>query len=545
MLFYFLNSGFQRQPYMKRIFFFYLSFFLSLSLFAQEILTPDKIYSDLFKDVQMGRIFPDNKTFVDCIPKRKPTDIMYDYGMTKGPNFNLKKFVEDNFQVPVSPTSNYKTDTSENVITHIKNLWKILKREQDAPVNGSTLLPLPNSYIVPGGRFREVYYWDSYFTMLGLKESGENEMIENMVNNFAYLISQYGHIPNGNRSYYLSRSQPPFFALMLDILASIKGNYVYATFLPALQKEYEYYTDQTAATKHVVKMPDGSTLQRYYDRDDIPRQESYREDVLLADTAWARLVRAGQNSKTVSEGDFKKNKYRDLRSCAESGWDFSSRWFADGKTLATIQLTKYIPVDLNCLLYHLERTLARANKESGELVKAKYYNDIAEKRKKAINKYCWSPASNWYVDYVIDTKKQSTELTLAGMSPFFLNVADTNKMKMAKIVLEKKFLKAGGLTATLKNTGEQWDAPNGWAPLMWIAIDGLENYKQSALAKEISKRWVDLNVKVFKRTGKLMEKYNVVDTHLDAGGGEYDSQDGFGWTNAVLITLIKKYNLSY
>ncbi|MBS1577173.1 MAG: trehalase, partial [Bacteroidetes bacterium] len=222
-----------------------------------------------------------------------------------------------------------------------------------------------------------------------------------------------------------------------------------------------------------------------------------------------------------------------------------SRWFADGKTLATIQLTKYIPVDLNCLLFHLEKTLAKANKESGELIKAKYYNDIAERRRKAINKYCWSAVNRWYVDYIIDAKKQSPELTLAGMSPFFLNVADTNKMKLAKVVLEKKFLKAGGLTATLKNTGEQWDAPNGWAPLMWMAIDGLEKYRQSALAKEISKRWVDLNVKVFKQTGKLMEKYNVIDMHLDAGGGEYESQDGFGWTNGVLITLIKKYNLSY
>ncbi|MBS1573664.1 MAG: hypothetical protein JST09_00055, partial [Bacteroidetes bacterium] len=357
---------------MKVVPLLFFSLVLSVSLLAQDILTPDKIYGDLFKEVQMARIFPDNKTFVDCVPKRKPIDIMYDYGMMKGPNFNLKKFVEENFQIPASPTSNYTTDTSENVITHIKNLWRVLKRSNDVAVDGSTLLPLPNSYIVPGGRFREVYYWDSYFTMLGLKESGEYEMIENMVNNFAYLISQYGHIPNGNRSYYLSRSQPPFFALMLDILASIKGNYVYATFLPALQKEYEYYTDQTAATKHVVKMPDGSTLQRYYDRDDIPRQESYREDVLLADTAWAKIVRANalpskmpQASRVSAEADFKKNKYRDLRSCAESGWDFSSRWFADGKTLATIQLTKYIPVDLNCLLFHLEKTLAKANKESG------------------------------------------------------------------------------------------------------------------------------------------------------------------------------------
>jgi len=536
---------------MRQTWFLFFTILVSGICYSQDTIPPDRIYGELFKDIQLSKIFPDNKTFVDCIPKRKPADIMYDYGLAKGPNLNLKKFVEDNFQIPGSLASDYKTDTSENVVTHIKNLWKVLKRDHDVATDGSSLLPLPYPYIVPGGRFREVYYWDSYFTMLGLKESGENEMIESMVNNFAYLISQYGHIPNGNRTYYLSRSQPPFFSLMLDILASIKGNYVYATFLPALQKEYDYYTDRVAATKHVVKMPDGSVLQRYYDRDDIPRQESYREDVLLADTAWARNLRTAagskipQNLKTAAETEFKKNKFRDLRSCAESGWDFSSRWFADGKTLATIQLTRYIPVDLNCLLYHLEKTLAKANKESGELVKAKYYDDIAARRKKAINKYCWSAAYNWYVDYNIETKKQSPELTLAGMSPFFLKVADDKKINLIKRVLEKKFLKAGGLTATLKNTGEQWDAPNGWAPLMWIAIDGLENYKQSALAKEISKRWVDLNVKVFKRTGKLMEKYNVADTHLDAGGGEYASQDGFGWTNAVLITLINKYNLPY
>jgi alpha,alpha-trehalase len=510
---------------MKKSLFLFVTVFLSIFLFAQEVLPPDKTYGELFKEIQLKRIFPDNKTFVDCIPKRKPADIMYDYGLMKGPKFDLKKFVEDNFQVPVSPTSGYKTDTSENVVTHIKNLWKVLKREHDATVEGSTLLPLPNAYIVPGGRFREIYYWDSYFTMLGLKESGEKEMIENMVSNFAYLISQYGHIPNGNRSYYLSRSQPPFFALMLDILASVKGNYVYATYLPALQKEYEYFMDKTAATKHIVKMPDGSILQRYYDRDDIPRQESYAEDYELAE-------KIKGNKETM---------LRNLRSCAESGWDFSSRWFADGKTLATIQVTNYIPVDLNCLLYHLEKTLAKANKESGELVKAKYFDDIAERRKKAINKYCWSPMNNWYVDYNFVAKKQSPELTLAGMAPFFLNIADDKKMIAAKPVLEKKFLKAGGLTATLKNTGQQWDAPNGWAPLMWIAIAGLENYNQSVLAKDIAKRWVDLNTKVFKSTGKLMEKYNVADTHIEAGGGEYQSQDGFGWTNGVLITLIRKY----
>ena len=512
---------------MKKLVVLLFSALLSIPAFTQETATPDKIYGDLFKAVQLARIFPDNKTFVDCVPKRKPVDIMYDYGLMKGPKMDLKKFVEDNFNLPVSPASDYKTDTTVSVVTHIKELWKVLKREHDEARDGSTLLPLPNAYIVPGGRFREIYYWVSYFTMLGLKESGENEMIENMVNNFAYLISQYGHIPNGNRSYYLSRSQPPFFSLMLDLLASIKGNYVYATFLPALQKEYDYFNDKTDSTKHVVKMPDGSILQRYYDQYSIPRQESYVQDYELAE-------KVKTNKETL---------LRDLRSGAESGWDFSSRWFKDGKTLATIQVTNLIPVDLNCLLYHLEKTLARANKEGGDLVRSKYYEDLAERRRKAINKYCWSPVNKWYVDYNIVTKKQSPELTLAGMSPFFLSVADNAKIIAAKTTLEKKFVKAGGVVSTLKATGEQWDAPNGWAPLTWMTVAGLENYNQSVLAKDIARRWVDLNTKVFKRTGKLMEKYNVVDTNLDAGGGEYASQDGFGWTNGVLITLIKKYKL--
>ena len=179
--------------------------------FGQPIVNtpPDKVYGKLFVDVQMSQVFADGKTFVDCIPKRKPADIVADYEAQKtAPGFDLKKFVLDNFELPVNPAEAYKSNMSEDVVAHIKNLWTVLKRTPDKVVEGSSLLPLPNPYIVPGGRFREVYYWDSYFTMLGLKESGEIAMIENIVRNFAFLIENYGHIPNGNRTYYLGRSQP-------------------------------------------------------------------------------------------------------------------------------------------------------------------------------------------------------------------------------------------------------------------------------------------------------------------------------------------------
>ena len=517
------------------------SFLLPILLFAQlqTTLTPDAIYGELFKDVQLHRIFTDGKTFVDCVPKRNPKDIMVDYLKLKNNplvKFSLEGFVKANFELPVNPTNNYQSTTNEDVATHIKTLWQVLKRNPDKALDGSSLLPLPNAYIVPGGRFREIYYWDSYFTMLGLQESNEYEMIENMINNFSFLISTYGHIPNGNRSYYLSRSQPPFFSLMINLLAEKKGNEVYKTYLSSLQKEYDYWMDKTAKTKHAVTMPDGSILNRYYDADNAPRQESYKEDFEVATT----------EANNVQEGNFKRifeQKSRDLRSGAESGWDFSSRWFADGKTINTIQTTNLIPVDLNGLLYHLEQTLAKAYTVFGNAQQANHFTQIAAKRKKAINKYCFNTKANWYFDYNIIAKQQSKIMTAAGISPLFFNIAaKENAVAIAK-TLQNNFLKAGGIITTLNTTGQQWDAPNGWAPLQWITVKGLENYQQTALAKDIAKRWVTLNVKVYKETGKLMEKYNVIDINLPAGGGEYAGQDGFGWTNGVLLKMMTFYNL--
>jgi alpha,alpha-trehalase len=185
---------------MKKIFFvavLTLVFFLQVMLsFAQH--TPDKVYEWLFTDVQNSTIFSDSKTFVDCTPKRNYKQIVADYLVVKlKENFSLKDFVNQNFEMPQTPTAFDNIQKEKNVVTHITNLWQVLKREKDKKVEGSSLLPLPKPYIVPGGRFREIYYWDSYFTMLGLKESGEVQLIENMIDNFAYLIHTYGHIPNG------------------------------------------------------------------------------------------------------------------------------------------------------------------------------------------------------------------------------------------------------------------------------------------------------------------------------------------------------------
>jgi alpha,alpha-trehalase len=514
-----------------------ISFFLfaSFPAWAQQPPSPDKIYGELFVEVQMQHIFPDGKTFVDCIPKRKPADIMYDYGLMKGPNFKLKKFVEDNFELPVNPTDNYKTDKQEDVQTHIKNLWAVLKRNPDKPVEGSSLLPLPYPYIVPGGRFREIYYWDSYFTMLGLKESGEVEMIDNMVRNFAYLIETYGHIPNGNRSYYLGRSQPPFFSVMVTLLAGIKGDSVYQQFLPAMEKEYQFWMDgqdklkPEQAYRRVVKLKDGTILNRYWDDSMVPRQESYREDVLIAE-------KSGKNKVEV---------YTHLRAGAESGIDFSSRWFADRKNISTIQTTDYLAVDLNALLYHLETTIAKAKLMNGDGTASKEWLARAKQRSDDIDKYFWNKQLSFYTDYNFKTQKQSNNIAPAGLYPFcFINEHPDYMSFLGKqvaAIVREKLLKDGGFVTSEFTTGEQWDAPNGWAPLEWMMIWGLDRCGQKDLAREAAQRWIRLNIKVYQQTGKLMEKYNVTDINKEAGGGEYAGQDGFGWTNGVLLHLIKIY----
>ena len=512
----------------------------ALVSFSQQLPTtpPDKIYGKLFVDVQVNRVFADGKTFVDCVPRRKPAEIVADYDSLKGTSgFELKKFVEENFDLPANPTDTYKTNTSEDVVTHIKNLWTVLKRNPDKPVEGSSLLPLPYPYIVPGGRFREVYYWDSYFTMLGLKESGETEMIDNMVRNFAYLIENYGHIPNGNRTYYLGRSQPPFFSVMVELLAEAKGDSIYQVFLPAMEKEYQFWMDGAdkikpgQAYRRVVKLKGGAVLNRYWDDVPAPRQESYREDLLTAE-------RSGRN---------KAEMYEDLRAAAESGIDFSSRWFADDKNLRTIRTTDMLAVDLNALLYHLEMAISKAKLMDKDDSASEGYRRKAIKRGQLIDKYCWNKNLTFYTDYNFRTQRQSNHINPAGMYPFcFINEnPDYMSFLGTKVaaVIREKLLKPGGIVTTEFSTGEQWDAPNGWAPLEWMTIWGLDRCGQKDLAADIAGRWVRLNEKVYKETGKLNEKYNVSNINKEAGGGEYPGQDGFGWTNGVLLKLIRKYGL--
>jgi alpha,alpha-trehalase len=514
---------------MNRFFSFLLTVMTVLTANAQ-IITPDKRWGKLFTDVQMTRALGDNKTFVDMVPQHPADVIMKRYtALRKKDSATLRRFVLENFYLPATPPVVIKPNVSLN--EHLTGLWNTLTRSADSVRPGSSLLPLPESYIVPGGRFREIYYWDSYFTMQGLAVSNRYDLIESMLDNFAYLINTYGHIPNGNRSYYISRSQPPYFALMVELLHRKNGDSVYRKYLPALEKEYRFWMDGAAnlskgkAHRRVVKLPDGSVLNRYFDDNNAPRQESFREDVHTA--------------KEYKGGDEKV--FVHLRAGAESGWDFSSRWLKDTMHLYTIETTNLVPVDLNSLLYRYEQILADAAKASGKNVQANIYAENALRRKTAILKYCWDEQAEFFFDYNFKTAKHSDKWTLAGVMPLFCAIATPDQAEAVKNRVRQYFLRDGGVVTTTNKTGQQWDAPNGWAPLQFITVKGLMNYGHDEMAGTIAERWMAVNEKVFKATGKMMEKYNVEDTSLETGGGEYPNQDGFGWTNGVYLKFYELF----
>jgi alpha,alpha-trehalase len=517
---------------MRRIF-SVLLFVVIVSTAWCQTLTPRQLFPGLFEAVQMSDIFRDNKTFVDAMARRDPALIMKDYNQQKDkPGFDLKKFVTDNFIIPGPPATIFKSDISTGIRKHIDTLWDVLYRRHDTISKYSSLLAVPHDFIIPGGRFRETYYWDSYFTMLGLQESHKTQIIENMIANFAYLIDKYGFIPNGTRTYYLTRSQPPFFSMMLDLLAKDDGEQVVVKYQPELVKEYEFWMRGAErlkpgqAYRNSVRMPGGEILNRYWDESDLPREESYKKDVTAA-----KLTKQ-------KPGDF----YRNIRAAAESGWDFSTRWMDTSGKLETIQTTFIIPVDLNCLLYHLELSIARSYQLKGNGAEYRVYLTKAILRKKAIQKYSWSEKYGWFMDYNWKQKKITPHVTLAGTYPLEFKIANEKQAAKMALMIKNKFMKPGGLVTTFDRSGQQWDSPNAWAPLQYMAIDGLNKYGNTGLARSIAEDWISTNLKVFNDTGKLMEKYNVVDTNAKAGGGEYPLQDGFGWTNGVLLNLLDKYH---
>ena len=281
--------------------------------------------------------------------------------------------------------------------------------------------------------------------------------------------------------------------------------------------------ENDSATKRVIKTKEGATLNRYFDAENTPRPESYLIDI--------------EDYKEPADEEF----YRNVRAACESGWDFSSRWFADGDKIQTIETLNLAQVDLNCLLWHLEKTLAETSAFQNLSEKQEYYHQRAENRRKAIDQYFWDQEGKIYRDYHIKNHQQTSSESIVTLYPLFLKLSNLDQAEAVSETIAEKFLYQGGIVTTTKNSGQQWDFPNAWAPYQWLGFLSMKNYGFNDLAEKIENNWCSNVERVYSNTGKLMEKYNALDTETIAGGGEYPNQDGFGWTNGVYLKLKQTY----
>jgi len=476
--------------------------------------------SKLFERVQLQRIFSDSKVFADACPRRSYSEALDAYDSNTPSDVDLYHFVNVHFETR-QPDKTYADDKRLDINSYIEATWAKLIRPADPLDRESSLLPLPNRYLVPGGRFQEIYYWDTYFTALGLIERKQYRLVNDMLDNFVHLQQTYGLIPNGNRVYYLSRSQPPILALMVGLLRDNDTSFCAQKYFSNLIQEHDFWTSGDNNPR-AVKTQNGFVASRYWDVYQAPRPESLFEDIEL-----------GRRLSESERGQF----YRNLRAACESGWDFSSRWLKEPNDLTSINTTEILPVDLNALLAIAEQTISDIAQAAGQTSLAKRYAELKDARKQFFNAFFWQADHCSFFDLNIDDLSATGVRSLASVVPVFAELATPEQASNIAYDLEKRFLHTGGLSTSLRESSQQWDHPNAWAPLHWFAVQGLKQYGHQDVAVKIAQAWLKNVTNYYNQNGVMMEKYNATDTKSAAKGGEYEVQLGFGWTNGVTLAL--------
>ena len=512
---------------------------------------------DLLHTVQMARIFNDSKTFVDMRLQKDEAVVLQAFrALSNLTKEQVIKFVSDNFY-PVghdleewSPPDwkenpeiidRIKDADLKNFASKLNGLWKKLGRKisDEARQNPkrSSLILVPNPFIVPGGRFREFYYWDSYWVVKGLLICGMKDTVKGMIDNFIQLVKTYGFVPNGGRIYYTNRSQPPFLIPIVHLYLNHTGDEDYVmSILNDLEREYEFWRQNRTVE---IKMPSGGkyNLSIYAADMDMPRPESYYEDVHTA--------------KEVPD-NAKPALYQDIASAAESGWDFSTRWYngtGSGKgSLSSMRTRQIVPTDLNSVLFYCEKLLEKFSRLAGNTQKAENYKGYAEVRRLAIEAVLWEEHRGIWLDYDRQLKKNQDDFYAASVVPLWAGVHQgdvTRENKVFRMLKRWKVLDyPGGFPTSLFASDQQWDFPNAWPPLQHMLITGLAQSKSEDLRQEalnFAQKWITTNYKAWRTTGHMFEKFNVSVHGAPGGGGEYDIQVGFGWTNGVVLDLLQRY----
>ncbi|HEX3543825.1 MAG TPA: trehalase family glycosidase [Candidatus Acidoferrum sp.] len=445
-------------------------------------------------------------------------------------------------------------------------------------LNPPGLLYLENKYVVPGGRFNEMYGWDSYFIIRGLVRDGRIDLARGMVENFFFEIEHYGNVLNANRSYYLSRSQPPFLtSMILSVYDSQKDaghedkNWLAEAYSFAV-KDHDMWTQEP----HLA----GSTgLSRYFDRGDGPSPESVKDEtghyrdvaafflrhpeledrdlvrkdpgktepqtfgaqysVRVCDSgrdASPKIAQAGERAdcETAEEVALSANFYKGDRSMRESGYDISFRFGPYGAGTQN-----YAPVCLNSLLYKTEKDLQQMSETLGKTEEAHKWARLAEERKANIDKYLWNEKAGMFFDYNFVKQQQSTYAYVTVFYPLWAGLATTDQ---AKAVMKNLsiFEKPGGLVMSPYETGGQWDFPYAWAPNQLISDEGMRRYGFNAEADRVSYEFLSTVAENFRRDGTIREKYNAVTRSSETAvtAGYHINIVGFGWTNGAFLNLL-------
>lgn len=423
----------------------------------------------------------------------------------------------------------------------LNGIWKNLCRKIDPSIaqheSRYSLLYVPHHFIVPGGRFREFYYWDAYWIIKGLIACEMYNTTKSMIRNLATMVDQHGFVPNGGRVYYLQRSQPPLLSAMVyELYEATNDKDFIAELLPTLLKELNFWNQKRTAK--VTLNGKEYEVYQYKTASNVPRPESYRVDTT--------------NSAKLANGADKQQFYQDLASAAESGWDFSTRWFSDYKSLTNIETTKVLPVDLNGLICWNMDIMEYLYEQVGDTTNSQIFrNRRAEFRDTVQNVFYNKTDGTWY-DYNLRSQSHNPRFYTSNAVPLFTNCYNTlNTGKSQKVFdyMEKMkvFTYPGGIPSSMsQESTEQWDFPNGWSPNNHMIIEGLRKSANPEMQDKgfmIASKWVMGNFRVFYETGHMWEKYNVIGSYPQPGsGGEYDVQDGFGWTNGAILDLLLTYS---
>ncbi|CAK9802112.1 tre1 [Anthophora plagiata] len=518
---------------------------------------------ELLKTVQLAEIFPDSKTFVDLHLVNDPEITLGNfYSLMNATNNKptrrqIAQYVNENFASSNELVNWTLPDWTDNPsilkriqepkyrewARHLNEIWKELARKMSSDVatypERHSLIYVKNGFIIPGGRFKEFYYWDSYWVIEGLLLSDMYQTAKGMIDNFVYMVEKYGFIPNGGRIYYLMRSQPPLLHLMVSRYLDFTGDYNYlSTIIPMLEKEFTFWQRR----KMIDVEKDGKTYKMgHYIVDSVrPRPESYKEDYNLAQLLPEELR------------DF---FYNNIKAGAESGWDFSNRWCIGNNKSEMLSLlnisTQYIiPVDLNAILQQNARLLSEFHTLLGNNAKSQYYAKIAAELQMAIDNVLWNEDVGIWLDYDVKNNKPRNHFYPSNLAPLYTRSYNRHQREQYALSAVKYLTSQdidsffGGTPTSLTHTGEQWDFPNAWPPLQSFVVMGLywTGVKDAVdLAHELAFRWLGSNYVGYIETGHMFEKYDSVVPGQGGGGGEYNVQTGFGWTNGVVLEFLNTF----